>query len=101
MITDTYFDISFDKNNKIYYPIERKAVIDPNNINNNIIHTVNGLRIIGALEVSQWDRYGHLGIGLCEYEMKSAKACYDLMGYIMFEYKKYCQEFCDWLNNQK
>lgn len=97
MITDTYFDISFDKNNKIYYPIERRGMIDPNNPYYHIIHTVNGLRII-SLDIAQWDTVGHIGIGLAEYQMKIAKENYDRMGFVVFEYKKYCQEFCDWLN---
>lgn len=93
-----YYDISFDENKNIYVPIERKYMLDPNDINNHIIYTVNGLRCIGFLEVSQWDIDGHLGVGLSEWEMKSAKESYDIMGFVIFEYKKYCQEFCDWLN---
>lgn len=100
MIIDAYFDISFDNNNKTYYPIERKAVIDPNNLNNHIIHTVNGLRTI-SLEIAQWDTLGHVGVGLVEYQMRNAKWEYDNLGFVVFEYKKYCQEFCDWLNHQR
>lgn len=96
-----YYDISFDEKQKIYIPIERKYMLDPNNLNNHIINTKFGARIIGALEVSQWDNSGYLGVGLADYGMKHTKKCYDVMGYVIFEYKKYCQEFCDWLNKNK
>ena len=97
-IENKYYDITYDKDKMIYVPIERKYMSDPNNLNNHIIHTVNGLRTIGALEVSQWDTLGHLGIGLYEWQMKTVKEYYDIMGFVMFEYERYCQEFCDWLN---
>lgn len=97
-LKNKYYDISFDEKQKIYVPIERKYMLDPNNIGNHIIHTVNGLRTIGLLEVSQCDIDGHLGVSLSNYQMKMAKESYDVMGFVMFEYEKYCQEFCDWLN---
>ena len=96
-IENKYYDISFDEKQKIYVPIERKYMLDPNNLNNHIIHTVNGLKTIN-LNNSQWDTLGYLGVGLCEWQMKLVKEDYDIMGFVMFEYKKYCQEFCDWLN---
>ena len=97
-IENKYYDISFDEKQKIYVPIERKYMLDPNNLNNHIIHTINGLKTIGALEVSQWDTLGYLGVGLCEWQMILVKENYDIMGFVIFEYEKYCQEFCDWLN---
>ncbi len=93
-----YYDISFDKNKNIYVPIERKYMLDPNNINNRIIQTANGLITIGTIENSQWDTLGYLGVGLTDYQMENAKEGYNAVGFVVFEYKKYCQEFCDWLN---
>jgi hypothetical protein len=96
-LENKYYDILFDIKQKIYVPIERKYMLDPNNINNHIIHTVNGLRTIN-LDIEQWDILGYIGVGLTDYQMANAKEGYNAMGFVVFEYKKYCQEFCDWLN---
>lgn len=93
-----YYDILFDEKKNKYVPLERKYMIDPNNLNNQIIHTIHGLRVV-CIDTEKWDTLGHLGKGLSEYQMKLAKERYNLLGFIVFEYKKYCQEFCDWLNN--
>ena len=37
-IENKYYDISFDEKQKIYVPIERKYMLDPNNLNNHIMH---------------------------------------------------------------